>query len=468
MTGTRDSRGGREERLLVVLGAGFSKAVSASMPLTDELGEAVRRRLGPEDQARLPRREFQDGYFEQWLSYLAEEQPHLTEDRTFEARALLHRVTREVRDVLGGSQLRALEANAAPWVMQLISVLHFSRATVINMNYDNLIECAVGTHSRPRGPDYGYEHLRVTEDDILNGVPRRADLLRQRDLAATGAAFKPKFLAAPPPVRTFRLLKPHGSLSWYSVPGDATGSTLQRWELPGSFGSPLTHDEEDRQRALPGMEPFIVPPAALKGGYLANAVVRQIGRRAHHALCEANRVVLVGHSLPLADQSFAGMLSEALGGREVPVEVVNLDAAPVRARLGRLGLLTDPGRDLTGLDSIRTWVTRETDSLAARLMAQIARIEGLTGEELVLIADTGGTEKAAGATLNGNDLVIEMATQGSQEGEPVLARELVANLGRVKRVVVRRGEGWLPVVGVAWTPPTRAQRFIHLIPIGEW
>lgn len=458
------------ERLVVVLGAGLSKAANNAMPLTDELGEAVRGRLSPEDQARLPHREFGDGYFEQWVSYLAEEQPHLSEDRLLEARALLYRVTRAVRDVLEEAQFQALTARPPGWLMRLVSVLHFSRATVVNMNYDNLVECAVEGHTRQRGADHGYEHRRVTEDDVLCGVPRRADLLRQRDTAARSVAFKPKFVAlgTPGPVRTFRLLKPHGSLSWYSVPGDVTGSTLQRWELPGTFGHPVAQDQQDRQRALPGMEPFIVPPAALKGGYLASAVVRQIWQWAFQALAEADRVVLVGYSLPLADQSFAGMLSQALDGRAVPIEVVNLDPGPVLAHLERLGLDADPAHALAGPSCTQAWVERETDRQARRLAERIAQTDELQGDEAIVVAHRGATERVLSATVVGDDFVALLPGEGEQFSGHVGARALLDSLERVKRVVVSKGEEKLPVVGVQWTSPTLAQRSLHLIPVGEW
>jgi hypothetical protein len=106
--GTEDRKG-----LVVVLGAGFSYAVNAVMPLTDELGERVSERVTKADQARLPPpgpdgKRFNGGRFEEWLSYLAEEQPHLTEDQGLEARALLVRVVREMRDVLSEAQGEAM------------------------------------------------------------------------------------------------------------------------------------------------------------------------------------------------------------------------------------------------------------------------------------------------------------------------------------------------------------------------
>ena len=67
-----------ESTTVLLLGAGFSRALSAHMPLTDELGEAVVRRLHLSSDARLPPDGFRGGVFETWLSHLADEQPFLS------------------------------------------------------------------------------------------------------------------------------------------------------------------------------------------------------------------------------------------------------------------------------------------------------------------------------------------------------------------------------------------------------
>jgi len=54
---------------MFILGAGFSRAISDAMPLTDELGNEVRRRL-PDVATKRPH-DFKNGYFEAWLSRLA-------------------------------------------------------------------------------------------------------------------------------------------------------------------------------------------------------------------------------------------------------------------------------------------------------------------------------------------------------------------------------------------------------------
>jgi len=80
----RDQGGHRHEELVVVLGAGFSKAVHRALPTTDDLGERVREQLADADRERLPGAPFRDGRFEEWLSYLAQDQPHLTEDKSLQ------------------------------------------------------------------------------------------------------------------------------------------------------------------------------------------------------------------------------------------------------------------------------------------------------------------------------------------------------------------------------------------------
>jgi len=68
-----------EARHVVVLGAGFSRAISTAMPLTDELGRRAVGLLAKEGR-RLNASHLTFGpelSFESWLSLLSEEQPQL-------------------------------------------------------------------------------------------------------------------------------------------------------------------------------------------------------------------------------------------------------------------------------------------------------------------------------------------------------------------------------------------------------
>jgi len=61
---------------VVVLGAGFARAVSPALPLTDELGAlAVSGLAGTPGVPSA----FAPGDFEVWLSRIADDQPHLSD-----------------------------------------------------------------------------------------------------------------------------------------------------------------------------------------------------------------------------------------------------------------------------------------------------------------------------------------------------------------------------------------------------
>ena len=69
-----------QSREIFILGAGFSKSISAAMPLTDGLGAA----LAAEDPVTFST--LGDGSFETWLSHRAEAQPYLARARYGAAR----------------------------------------------------------------------------------------------------------------------------------------------------------------------------------------------------------------------------------------------------------------------------------------------------------------------------------------------------------------------------------------------
>jgi len=163
----------------------------------------------------------------------------------------------------------------------------------------------------------------------------------------------------------------HGSLSWYWSPDDETGVTLQRWRPPGTFGDPSPDDEEARLRALPGRVPFIVPPTATKSSYLTNLVVREIWGRARTALAEAERLIVIGYSVPPEDQVASGMLADALRGREVEVIVVDHCVAQVEDRLRHLGIGRTLVQRFGGPSCVEEFVGWYRDEQATAVVASL-------------------------------------------------------------------------------------------------
>src|ERR1039457_4550186 len=129
---------------VLILGAGFSRAVSDRMPLVDELGNLCLRLNGLADDTRVPSGGFSGGNFETWLSQFADEQPYLTAQENLENQAIFLRFSSAIAHVLNQTVQEALIHGAPPWLSEFVRAAHARRATLITFNYDPLIECVVG------------------------------------------------------------------------------------------------------------------------------------------------------------------------------------------------------------------------------------------------------------------------------------------------------------------------------------
>lgn len=402
-----------------VLGAGFSRAVSESMPLTDELGNACLAVHDLGADQRIPCGGFREGNFETWLSQLADEQPYFSVQENLENQALFLRFSEGIAEVLGERVQMTLAQGYPEWLAVFLGTAHRLRTTVITFNYDTLIECLVATGLLD---EWGSEPLFWAE--LSGNVP----------------GWPPgdvRFTATP--ADTFRLLKLHGSLNWYWTPGDSTGVSVARRSLPGYFRAPQPYSEEVRRRELPGRVPFVVPPSVSKSTYYRNPITREFWRQASDRLRDAHRVVVMGYSMPLTDLTFAEMFASSVGPRSGTVMVVDPNGEAVATRIKNLRVSPDRIRVVDSSDEgpiaafVDGWV-REVATTAGRSLGASGALDhplllmwGATVfaavERIALTADGVALE---GAPRN----KFEWATHARGGDEPTLPtlRELLPHL----------------------------------------
>jgi hypothetical protein len=341
------------EHVAFVLGAGFSRAISELMPLTDELGLAALAKLRPALPPRLALDQFPSGLnFEAWLSQLAGDQPYLSVADNAENRVAFLRFSEAIAQILGERVNGVLASHYPEWLLELLSAAHHTRATLITFNYDTLIECLVDTPTGILGNpnEYGEVWQGVSWTELTGGLPPWAP--GDAPLASSR-------------VESVRLLKLHGSLNWYWQPGDISGISVARRPLPGHFAKPVPYTEEQRRRDVPGRAPFVVPPAASKSEYYSNPITKEMWTQAAERLAGAQRVVFMGYSFPPTDVTFTNMLRASIQESDCDIVIADHDPTPVQRRLTELGISQERIHiGPSGPDAIKTLVQSWTLALS--------------------------------------------------------------------------------------------------------
>lgn len=315
-----------------VLGAGFSIAIApGQMPTTDGLGGTVlahqRGIHGSQSEVHssncdsiscrgntLVNGTWPAPNFEVWLSRLAEDQPYLYEPDNYERRALYERLAALVAQVIDTTAGWAMRSDPPVWFMELVRRWMHDGASVVTLNYDTFVESMV-------------EHLACGRDKEptaqLYSVPIRPRLipLNPHLVEPVGSptmnarkGFDPGGL---------ELFKLHGSTRWYW--DDQTRSTDSMVDIGQGSGWYLNRSAEADGRKVPGKAPVIVPPTTTKSRFFANGIIRELWRGAYEALRCADRVFVLGYSLPPADLVVQSLLTEAFAVKSPEVFVVNIE-----------------------------------------------------------------------------------------------------------------------------------------------
>lgn len=381
-----------------ILGAGFSRALSNLMPLTDELGNLCLEDGRLRSDPKIPPEGFTGGNFETWLSRLADEQPYLSAEENLENQALFLRFSAAIADVLGRRVDGALNAGWPQWFPEFLRIAHYRRVTLVTFNYDPLIECGVAAGLL----DEWGNREPVFWAEVIGDVP-------------SWAAGSMRFAAVR--VDTFRLLKMHGSLNWYWSPGDETGVSIARRDLPGRYGDATAYNEEDRRRELPGRVPFVVPPSATKSPYYRNPLLREVWQQALAHLREASRVIIMGYSLPPADLTFAGMLVDALRDTESTILIIDPAATSVAERLSALGfsrdrIVTPPSPTVTPISCFVANWRGETGRCLTKQLSTLP--EDILNSPILIHWNRDAVAPVVEVKVSQEEAVVELATEDPQ------------------------------------------------------
>ncbi|WP_146184910.1 hypothetical protein [Agromyces badenianii] len=319
------------------------------MPLTDELGKEALgelRRQRPSLSFTEPHFSADGLTFEAWLTWLAERQPYEDEPEAYAQLAVFTAAQATIAEVLQRREKEAA-ADLPAWFDAFIDLAHHAETPIITLNYDTLVEAGV----RQRG--YRDERDFLQPMDAVIGFPNGRGM----------------FMAVPQGfVRhaTLRVYKLHGSTDWYYFPGDASGATLDRLEVgPG-------RDMTDLIPVIGGRSPFIVPPTSTKSRFFDNPKTRFLWRESRRELDNADRVVLIGYSLPLTDTNLASLLARTLSKSGCDVLIVNPAAPDVARRLEALGVDSSRIKTLDGNRCVADFVHQESQEVSRRLAASVS------------------------------------------------------------------------------------------------
>lgn len=284
---------------VLILGAGFSAALSDEMPTIARLADYFQRLTDYPELANLrksPYSDFMDPrrpeLFELLLTYLSQEQPWKAKAHALRDRAIFENISGHLGEYLASCEDRAFQsvarreaANGAipKWLRDLTAWLLKTRTPVITFNYDTVLERA----------------LLWTP---LNGGRNDASHI---DKSVYGLSLTPLVTPEGKPLSEaassmFHLVKLHGSINWfYSGVGGFPGEDVHYYPIQKQL-SPVECYQEATKLAK-GKVPLIIPPILDKRSFYGHHLVRSLWSDARYYLEQADEIFCVGYSMPLTD-----------------------------------------------------------------------------------------------------------------------------------------------------------------------
>lgn len=298
-----------------LLGAGFSRAISDSMPTLANLQEDVLGALGFGPEVLEPF----GSDLEQWMSYLSVDQPWLTYAANLRNRALFNDAAHAVAESISGAEARALKDPLPLWLKRLVGGWFDTESTLISFNYDTLIERAASQ-----------QRLLSDWGDIYR-VPLNIRPIINHGLMMGAGRYSETIP---------ELFKLHGSTNWAfsgldSPPTDPinivkSGGLWQVEEQPQA----MRRGEGAARHA--DLEPLIIPPTGTKGTFYSNRALQAQWRDAFSRLSGACQLTIIGYSFPASDLGARHFVANALPP-DLPITIVDYSNETAQRIMAFLG-----------------------------------------------------------------------------------------------------------------------------------
>ena len=309
-----------------LLGAGYSKAICKTMPTMRELYDLMEPLIGVADGFTQAAYDYADGNVETLLSYYAIPNPH---DDPVE-RARKERVTilleMGIGELLQKREQDGVKVGLNPNGSKLASQWHANCSHVLTTNYDTIIEriAAEAKYKTETGVDKSLSYTDLYPIPVSPAVARDGGM----------------FFGSEHPA-TFTLYKLHGSTSWYKSQSQASFDPI--------YG--LTPDQQDNPRFkkfIADKRRFIIPPVYDKSSLLDHESIRSLWWQAKtQALQQADKLYVIGYSLPETDAAMQTLLWEGTGrsdgipGEKKPLYIIDMNPAVIDRYSAKLGKYYD-------------------------------------------------------------------------------------------------------------------------------
>ena len=269
-----------------LLGAGFSRAVSARMPTMKELFEELKPLIGQVDGFSPEAYQHADENVETLLSYYAIRSPCDDSIEVLRKQRVAEILVRKIADHLWTREALGASDGLNPNGEKLVAKWDKQRSHVLTANYDTLVE-------RMDNAMLNNAALSLYPIAITSAVSRRG--------------YDPRGLTD---TNSLTLYKLHGSISWYKSADESRSSPIYgvssedaMFDVGGNLSGDLKLVGDKRR--------FIVPPVLDKSTLLSHESICNLWWQAkRYALRGASNLYVIGYSLPETDIAMQTLLWE--------------------------------------------------------------------------------------------------------------------------------------------------------------